>query len=130
MTTQHPDMPATARPTGERTRPPGKIVGAVVGGAVLTLLNLAALYFTAVSWLITPDGSWDDDVLSGVTAAAAIGTCLALFTTLITIIPVKARWLTKWWLLVPAVLFVLATARLVQLAVTYPDLPDSYGLGK
>ena len=99
-----------------------------VAAAILVVLNLAALYFVGISWLVTPDGPWDDDVLAGLTAAALIGAALAVPTTLLTVVPVLLRWLRAWWFAVPAILFILAVARVIYLGAAYPEPPDRYGL--
>jgi hypothetical protein len=99
----------------------------VVAGAVLAALNLVISWLVAVSWLITPGGSWDQDVIAGLTAAALSGAVLAVPTAFLTIVPVGLRWLRAWWLVVPVVLFALAVARVVHLSRVYPDLPDNSG---
>jgi hypothetical protein len=81
-----------------------------IAAGVLVVLNLAALYFVAVSWLVDPNDSLGDLAAA---ATATIGGALALLTLPATVVPVKLRWLRAWWLAVPAVLVVLAAIRLL-----------------
>jgi len=82
-----------------------------IAAAVLVVLNLAALFFVAVSWL----GSSDDDSWGDLAAAATatIGGAMALVTLLATAVPVRLRWLRAWWLAIPAALILLAALRLI-----------------
>ncbi|MGH3977782.1 MAG: hypothetical protein ACRDRZ_02085 [Pseudonocardiaceae bacterium] len=97
---------------------------------MLVLLNLVTAYFAVLAWIVTPDGAYDRDVLTGIGVLTLLGTGLALVTALLTFIAVKARWLGRRWFIVPVVLFVVATARWVYIDVVYPDLPEGYGFGQ
>ena len=81
-----------------------------VAAVVLVVLNLAALFFVATSWLVDQDESFGD--LAAV-ATATIGGVIALVTLVVTAVPVKVNWLRAWWLAAPAALVVLAAIRLV-----------------
>lgn len=107
-----------------------RAAGTQVSAAAIVVLSLPALYLVAVSWLGRPDGPSDDDTLAGLTAAAFVAAALAVVTALATLVPVLVRWLSAWWFVLPAALFVLAVVRMVHLDRSYPDLPDGYGLGR
>ncbi|HEX2297004.1 MAG TPA: hypothetical protein VHH34_00555 [Pseudonocardiaceae bacterium] len=96
-------------------------IGAVVSGTVLVIVNLVTLYYTVGSWLLVPSGPGDTNFIEGAWFTAFGGTVLALLTAVLTVIPVMARWLRKRWFLVPAVLFVAATARWVLIDQMYPE---------
>lgn len=126
---QHPD-PAVSGPTpGERHRRLGKRVSTVLSAILLVIGNLAALFFTVVAWLITPAGIGDSNHIEGAWFTAFAGAVLALVTVLLTIAPVMARWLSKRWFIVPALLFVVATARWVYIDAVYPEPTDRYRYG-
>lgn len=97
------------------------MIGVWLSGLVLVLLNLLTAYFAIIVWTVRPDAAYDRDRLAAAGAGAFLGMALALVTALLTIIPSKASWLSKWWYIVPATLFVVALARLVHLQVAYPD---------
>lgn len=126
---QRPDL-ASETPADDWVRKLSKLVGAVLSGAVLVIGNLAALFFTVVSWLMVPTGPGDSNHIEGAWFTAFMGTVLALLTALLTIIPVMARWLRKRWFIVPAVLFAVATTRWVYIDAVYPEEPDKYRFGQ
>lgn len=100
----------------------GRRIGAGLSGAVLVIIHLVTLYYTVGSWLLIPDGPWDTNLIEGAWFTAFFGgTVLATFSAMLTVIPVAARWLRKRWFIVPAVLFVAATARWVMIDQMYPE---------
>ena len=102
----------------------GRRIGAGLSGTVLVFANLVTLYYTVGSWLMIPSGIGDTNLIDGAWFTAFFGgTVLALFTAVLTVIPVAARWLRKRWFIVPAVLFVAATTRWVMIDQMYPE-PD------
>ncbi|MGH8879934.1 MAG: hypothetical protein ACRD0P_21720, partial [Stackebrandtia sp.] len=99
----------------------GRRIGAVLSGTVLVLVNLVTFIYAVISWVVTPEGIGDTSTIEGAWFGAFAGTVLALLTAVLTVIPVMARWLSKRWFLVPAVLFVVATARWVVIDQMYPE---------
>jgi hypothetical protein len=126
---QHPDPAVSGQTPDERHRRLGKRVGTVLSGTVLVIGNMATLFFTVVAWLMMPAGIGDSNLIEGAWFNAFAGTVLALVTALLTILTVMARWLGKRWFIVPAVLFVVATARWVYIGAAYPEPIDRYGYG-
>lgn len=129
MPQQHPDPAVSGHTTGERNRRLGNRVGTVLSGTVLVIGNLTTLFFTVVAWLMMPAGIGDSNQIEGAWFTAFAGTVLALVTALLTIVSVKARLLSKRWLIIPALLFVAATARCVYIGAAYPEPPDRYRYG-
>lgn len=99
----------------------GPSTATVVSAIFLGLANLVTAFcaYSAVS--ITPRAAWDHDALLGVTVAALCGEVSAVLTALLTIGPVKARWLGKWWFAAPVVMLVIAWARLSWINHVYPE---------
>lgn len=130
MTAQQAPNPATSEPGVEqRPRPTGQVVGTVLSGSVLLILHLTTACIAFLAWITTPGGAWDDDVLAGLTVLVFMGMALALVSALLTVVPVAARWLSKKWFIVPAVLFALTLARWVYIDAVYPEEPDRYKYG-
>lgn len=129
MTAQQRPGSASGHSADEQYRRTGKRVGAVLSGVVLVVANVATLFFAVIAWLMMPSGPGDSNHIEGALFTAFAGTVLAVLAVLLTIIPVAARWLGKKWFIVPAVLFVLATARWIYIDDAYPEPPDRYRYG-
>ena len=99
----------------------------MLSGIVLVVGNFATLVYTVISWLMMPSGPGDTNLIEGAWFTAFAGTVLALLTALLTLIAVKARWLSKRWFIVPAALLVAATLRWVSIDATYPGWSAYYG---
>jgi len=95
-------------------------VARATSATVLLLFNLVTAFFV---WLALatpqPSGPADTDALDGVAMEAGIGMGLALLSMMLTTVGVGVDWLARWWLLIPAALFVLALVRFHALP-TYP----------
>lgn len=126
---QRRDLAVPGRTASEWEGRRGKRVGAVLSGTVLVIGNLATLFFTVLAWLMIPTGMGDSNHIEGAWFTAFAGTVLALATASLTLVPVAARWLDRRWFIVPAVLFVVATARWLYVGVVYPEPIDRYRYG-
>ncbi|MGH3623234.1 MAG: hypothetical protein ACRDQ5_15790, partial [Sciscionella sp.] len=113
-TNQH--APSTSEPA---TRRRIRLACAVVSGTILIAGHLLTLLFTAFGWWMTPSGPGDPNLIEGAWFTAFTGTVLALCTGLLTLPALRARWLGTRWLLVPVVLFVVATVRWVSIGLAY-----------
>jgi steroid 5-alpha reductase family enzyme len=108
------------------TEPLDQRIGAILSTAVLTILNLVTLLYTVLAWLITPSDIGDTNLIDAAWSTAFFaGTLPAIITAILTLIPVAIRWLRVWWLLIPALLFILATARWTYIDHLYPAFPRS-----
>ncbi|HEX2298747.1 MAG TPA: hypothetical protein VHH34_09550 [Pseudonocardiaceae bacterium] len=114
---QHPDRGASPAATARG----GKLAAAVISGIVLVSGNLAASVYTAMSWLMTPSGPGDTNLIEGAWFTAFTGMVLALLTALLTLVAVSARWLGKRWFIAPVLLFIIATVRWVSIGFLYPE---------
>lgn len=123
MTAAHPGSATPEYPTGKQPRRTGKFAGIALSGTVLVIANLITVFFTVIAWLMMPSGPGDSNHIEGAWFTAFTGTVLAVMTVLLTIIPVAARWLGKKWLIVPVVLFALATVRWMYIDAVYPEAP-------
>ena len=95
--------------------------GRWISGTVLAVINFLTFYLVGISWAITPDGQWDDDTVVGLSTAAFVGAVIAIFTAILTVIPVGMRWLRPWWFAIPVVLLILGVARVIHLGHAYPE---------
>jgi hypothetical protein len=97
-------------------------VTATVISAVLCLaLDLLTLYAVASSFLMSPRGPWDDDVLTAIQVSSFSGGLLAVLGGLLRILPVAQRWLAWWWFLPPAVMLLAAIVRFMSIDIAYPS---------
>lgn len=121
-------MTAGHRPTAGRSTT-GRRVGTAVSGTVLVICNLVTLLYTVLAWLAVPASIGDTNLIEGAWYTAFLGTVLAVVTAVLTVLPVTARWLGLRWLIVPAVLFVVATARWMYIDHAYPDWAENLQSG-
>ena len=123
MTAQRRPVPSThGSPGAQRT---GKRVGAVISGTVLIICNLLTLLYTVMAWLAVPSGIGDTNIIEAAWYVAFLSTGFALVTAMLTVIPVTAGWLRGRWLVVPAVLFLAATARWMYIESAYPEWSEN-----
>lgn len=115
MTVHHAGGSSTSPSRRAKPRP-----AAVINAAVCIALDLVALYAVASSFLMSPRGPWDDDVLTAIQVSSFAGGSLAAFGGLLRILPVSLRWLRWWWLLLPAILLLAAILRFHWIDVSYP----------
>ncbi|WP_344681929.1 hypothetical protein [Saccharopolyspora taberi] len=80
----------------------------------------AVLAFLLVIAYQPPQGDWDHSGLAAITGMAFVVAVLGVITVLVDLVPLLLKWLSWKWLLLPAVLVVLAVARVVHLSSAYP----------
>ncbi|WP_406398708.1 hypothetical protein OH805_06705 [Streptomyces sp. NBC_00879] len=88
-------------------------IGSVVCASLLGLGHLVTGYVLLLAYMVEP-GTSETGAHSGV--ASGLGLAFAIATALLTILFVKAGWLRRRWLAVPAALAVAAILRLTVLA--------------
>lgn len=125
MTARQPPHPAPPTATAGRRR--GRRIAATISGTILVACNLVTLFFTVVAYLMAPSGVGDTNFIDGAFFVAFFSSFAAVGTAVLTLIPVAARWLRLRWLLLPAAIFVLATAWWVYIGTAYPE-PDQNAL--
>ncbi|MCX4633169.1 hypothetical protein [Streptomyces sp. NBC_01443] len=80
---------------------------------------MVAGYLELLAYAVEPAGPWDSEAVAHSHFAAGLALALAVVTALLSWVFVKAEWLCRWWLAVPAALALGAIVRLTFLA---PDL--------
>lgn len=113
-----PRSPAVARDDGG-PRAPGRRVATAVCAVVLLLGHVVTGYAVLLAVLLEPAGPWDRDAVTGAVAASWVALFLCAVTALMTWGCVKARWLRRWWFVLPAAL---AAVALLRLTVFRPEL--------
>lgn len=88
-------------------------VGSVVCASIIGLGHLVTGYVLLVAYMVEP-GTSETSAHSAV--ASGLGLVFAVVTALLTLLFVKAGWLRRWWLAVPAALALTAILRLTVLA--------------
>ncbi|WP_329106814.1 hypothetical protein [Streptomyces sp. NBC_01439] len=112
-------MNETRTMTQQRLRSPSHQIGAVVCAILLTLGGLASGYFLLLAYAAEPAGPWDSEGVAHSHFAAGLALALAAVIALLTWVFVKAEWLRRWWLTLPALL---AFAAILRLTLLTPEL--------
>ena len=110
MTTYHGESSSTS----PNERPEAHLTAVAFSASVCVVLDVVAAYAVILSFLMSPRGPWDDDVLTAVQVSSSAGGALAARRA-----PVSRGWL-RWWLLLPAVLSASAVLRFVQVDLSCP----------
>ncbi|CAM04557.1 hypothetical protein A8924_5700 [Saccharopolyspora erythraea NRRL 2338] len=93
----------------------------MISAVLCLVLDLVTLYAVASSFLMSPRGPWDDDVLTAIQVSSFAGGLLAVLGGLLRTLPVARRWLSWWWFLPPMVLLLAAIARFGSMDIAYPS---------
>lgn len=116
MTTH--DGPGFSTSPSRRTKP--RLAAVLISASVCIAFDLVASYAVTSSFLMSPRGPWDDDVLAAIQVSSFAGGSLAALGGLVRILPVSRGWLRWWWLLLPAILLVSAITRFIWVDLGYP----------
>ncbi|MFG7944506.1 hypothetical protein [Streptomyces cacaoi] len=101
---------ATARRTGRRWG------GPVAMGGTVVLCALVPGYFLLLAYAMEPAGPWDQEAVTYSTMTAWLALAADVVVTLLVWLGVRAAWLHRWCLTLPAALAVAAVLRLTVLA--------------
>lgn len=92
-------------------------------GVVLILANLLNAYVAYAALVTRPQGAWDEQTLTGIEFASALLITLGVITFLLTLLPVRRRTLSRWWLAPALVFLAVGAARWTYIVQTYPQGP-------
>ncbi|MFF8974687.1 hypothetical protein [Streptomyces sp. NPDC014995] len=92
-------------------------------GVVLILANLLNAYVAYAALVTQPQGAWDEQTLTGIEFASALLITLGVITFLLTLLPVRRRTLSRWWLAPALVFLAVGAARWTYIVQTYPQGP-------
>ncbi|MEU2679110.1 hypothetical protein ABZ638_19715 [Streptomyces sp. NPDC007107] len=67
-------------------------------GVVLVAANLLNAYVAYGAVVIRPQGVWDEHTLTGIEVASALAVVLGVVITLLALVPVRQKVLSRWWL--------------------------------
>ncbi|MFJ2226669.1 hypothetical protein [Streptomyces halstedii] len=87
---------------------------------LLILANLLNAYIAYAALMTQPQGTWDDHTLTGIGFASELVITLSIIIELLTLVPVRRRNLSYWWLAPPPIFLVAGAARLRYIEHTYP----------
>ncbi|MBZ6477199.1 hypothetical protein [Streptomyces griseocarneus] len=82
----------------------------VIGGP-LVLLHLLSAFLVGSAYMVHPDGIWDDNAYTGISAVCFIALHVSGLALLLTLTRSARRTLGPWWLLPPVILILLAVLR-------------------
>jgi hypothetical protein len=94
-------------------------------GVVLLLANLLNAYFAYAALVTQPQGTWDEQTLTGIEFTSALLILLSALTLLLSVLPVRRHALGRWWLAPPVVFLILGAARWTYIVQSYPQGPGS-----
>lgn len=89
--------------------------GTALCGLLLTAGHLVTAYLVFLAYSIRSE-PWFTDATGKSTISSGLGLALAVVTTLLTWVFVRAEWLRRWWYALPAILAAAALLRLTVLA--------------
>ncbi|MFE4217349.1 hypothetical protein [Streptomyces sp. NPDC056844] len=92
-------------------------------GVVLVPANLLNAYVAYGALVIQPQGVWDEHTLTGIEVASALAVVLGVVITLLALVPVRQKVLSRWWLAPSLVLLAVGAARWAYIVHTYPPVP-------
>ncbi|MYQ40508.1 hypothetical protein B046DRAFT_01547 [Streptomyces sp. LamerLS-316] len=92
-------------------------------GVVLILANLLNAYVAYGAVVIQPQGVWDEHTLTGIEVASALAIALGVVTTLLALVPVRQKVLSRWWPAPSLVFLAVGAARWAYIVHTYPPVP-------
>lgn len=90
-------------------------------GAVLILANLLSAYVAYGALVTKPQGSWDENTLTGIEFASALLITLGVITSLLSLVPVRRQTLGRGWLVPPLIFLAVGVARWAYIVHTYPQ---------
>ncbi|MFD5877590.1 hypothetical protein [Streptomyces yangpuensis] len=104
------------RPTSRPTRPTpgGRWRGGVGVGVGVSGLSAGCLLLLA--YAAEPAGPWDGETVAHSHITAGLALALAAVTALLPWVFLKAEWMRRWWLILPALFAPAADLRLTLLA--------------
>ncbi|MER6104467.1 hypothetical protein ABT115_19595 [Streptomyces sp. NPDC001832] len=88
---------------------------------ILILANLLNAYVVHGALVTQPQGAWDEQTLTGIEFASALLFALGVITSLLALLPVRRRTLSRWWLAPSLIFLVVGAARWAYIVHTYPQ---------
>ncbi|MFE6937441.1 hypothetical protein ACFVDT_36020 [Streptomyces sp. NPDC057699] len=92
-------------------------------GVVLVPANLLNAYVAYGALVLHPQGVWDEHTLTGIEVASALAIVLGVVITLLALVPVRQKVLSRWWLAPSLVFLTAGAARWAYIVHTYPPVP-------
>lgn len=99
-------------------------IGIGVSAVVLASIHAVTALFLAISLIDQPSGIGDTNYIDGAFFTAFYASAFAVVAAILTTPIVLVGWLNKRWLLIPLVLFVVATSRWIYIGNVYPGPAD------
>ncbi|MFD9602315.1 hypothetical protein [Streptomyces sp. NPDC059970] len=94
-------------------------------GVILILANLLNAYVAYSALATQPQAAWDEQTLTGIEFASALLITLGVITSLLALLPVRQRTLSRWWLAPSLIFLAVGAARWAYIVHTYPQGPGS-----
>ncbi|MER5357219.1 hypothetical protein [Streptomyces sp. NPDC002785] len=92
-------------------------------GVILILANLLNGYVAYGALVTQPQGAWDEQTLTGIEFASALLIMLGVITSLLALLPVRRRTLSRWWLAPSLIFLAVGAARWAYIVHIYPQGP-------
>lgn len=94
-------------------------------GITLILFNLLSAYIAYGALVTQPQGVWDEQTLTGIEFASALLITLSVLTSVLALVPVRRKTLSRWWLTPSLAFLAVGAVRWAYIVQAYPQGPGN-----